>query len=227
MDLCRELYSLICDNLNQITALRNTAVLKADNTPVSKGDLLCQKLITEFITAKLPDCIVISEEIKNDVSHLSDYEYVATIDPIDGTENFVCGMPEWGFGVSIYHNMQHFQSILALPEMGLCLISGDKIDRHTGSRICAISSHVFPEEIAELGEKGHCRVTGCSMYSMYCVITGRFRKYCHWHGNYSWDMLPGLNIALENGLYVEVEGKPYHGEFLLPDIRYRFCVENR
>ena len=227
MDLCRELYSLICDNLDQITALRNTAVLKADNTPVSKGDLLCQKLIMEYISAKLDNCIIISEEMKNDVSHLSDYEYVVTIDPIDGTENFVSGMPEWGFGVSIYRNMLHFQSILALPELGFCLISGDKIERHQGSRICAISSHVVPEEVALLGSDVHCRITGCSMYSMYCVITGKFRKYFHIHGNYSWDMLPGLNLALENGLYVEVEGKPYHGEFLLPDIRYAFCVEEK
>jgi len=225
MDICRGIYSLICDNLDQIVALRNTAIFKSDNTPVSKGDLLCQKLISEYLETNLDNCLILSEEMQNDISKIEDYENVATIDPIDGTENFVSGLKEWGFGVSIYKGMKHFQSILALPELGLCLCSGEKIVRTEGSRICAISSRVVSEEIASVKSDEVCRVTGCSMYSMYCVITGCFKRYIHFHGSYSWDILPGLNIALENGLNVVVEGKPYRGEFLLPNVRYQFCVE--
>jgi len=225
MNLCREIYDLVCANLDEILSLRNTAVFKEDNTPVSKGDLLCQKLIADYIQKHLDSCLIISEEIQNDVDHISDYEYVVTIDPIDGTENFISGMPEWGFGVSIYKDMKHFQSIIALPQMGICLCSGDKIERHEGSRIVALSSHIVPDEVSSIKDGEQCRVTGCSMYSMYCVITGSFKRYIHFYGSYSWDILPGLNIALGIGMRVTLEGKPYKGEFLLPNVRYQFCVE--
>ena len=224
MNICKEIHELICSHLDEILALRDTAVYKEDNTPVSKGDLLCQSLIANYINEHLSNCLIISEEIRNDVSHISDYEYVVTIDPIDGTENFVSGLKEWGFGVSIFRNMKHYQSVIALPQMGLVLYSGEKIERRSGSRIVALSSRIVPDEVSSIKGDEQCRVTGCSMYSMYCVITGSFKRYIHFHGSYSWDILPGLNIALENGMNVTVEGKPYNGEFLLPNIRYQFCV---
>ena len=43
-------------------------------------------------------------------------------------------------------------------------------------------------------------------------------------GGFVWDILPGLNIALENKMDVYVDDKKYNGEFLSPekDIRLKF-----
>jgi hypothetical protein len=39
--------------------------------------------------------------------------------------------------------------------------------------------------------------------------------------------LAGLNLALEHGLSVTVEGKEYAGEYLSPHQKYRFKIEQR
>ena len=101
MDICRDIYAIIKSNLNEILSFRSTGTLKLDNTFVSKGDLLCESLVFGYLKDNLTDYIVISEESSNDLSRIDEVEYVITVDPIDGTENFVSGLKEWGMGVSV------------------------------------------------------------------------------------------------------------------------------
>lgn len=225
MDICRDIYSLISSNLDEILRLRSTGTLKPDNTFVSKGDLLCESLIFDYLKNNLSDYIVISEESTNDLSNINEVEYVVTVDPIDGTENFVSGLKEWGVGVSAYRRGRHHQSMIALPELGICLCTGDKLDRIPKSRICGLSSYMTPTDFEQLGSGFEYRIMGCCMYNMYNVIHGSYRQFQHLKGCYSWDILPGMNLALEHGLNVEIDGKAYNGEFLEPGVKYRFVVK--
>jgi myo-inositol-1(or 4)-monophosphatase len=153
-------------------------------------------------------------------------EYVVTIDPIDGTENFVSGLKEWGFGISVYRNMKHEQSLVALPELDICLCTGDKLDKNKNSRICGLSSYMTPQDFEMLDKGMEFRIMGCCMYNMYNVIKGSYKQFQHLKGCYSWDILPGLNLALENGLLPIVGGKKYEGEFLYPDVKYQLFIKN-
>ena len=226
MDICRDINKIIVEHLPEILALRNTGHLKPDNSLVSDGDLLCQKLIFAYLKENLTDYIVISEESENDISKMNEVEYVVTVDPIDGTENFVSGLKEWGVGVSVYRNMEHHQSMIALPELGICLCTGDKIEKIQNSRICGLSSYMTAKDF-ELIEKGlEYRIMGCCMYNMYNVIKSSYRQFQHLKGCYSWDILPGLNLALEHGLQPIVNEMIYDGEFLLPNVKYVFSVNN-
>lgn len=225
MDICRSVYNLICDHLDEILALRSTGTLKPDNSFVSKGDLLCEKLVFDWLKENVNDYILISEESYQDTSRMNDVEYVITIDPIDGTENFVSGLKEWGMGVSIYRKGKHYQSMIALPELDICLCTGDKLNRITHSRICGLSSYMTPDDFIELGHGLEFRIMGCCMYNMFNVIKGCYRQFQHLKGCYSWDILPGVNLALEHGLDVEIDGGKYNGQFLLPGIKYRFVVK--
>ena len=211
--------------LPDILSLRNTPELKPDNTFVSKGDKLCEEIILDFLDTRTRDCLVISEETEADLSRLGKAERVVTVDPIDGTENFVSGLKEWGVGVSVYKEMRHEESMLLLPELGLCLRTGDRITRVTGSRICGLSSYMRPEDFAGLERGAEFRVMGCCMYNMYNVIRGSYRQFLHLKGAYSWDVLPGMNLALEHGLDVELEGRKYGGEFLRPGVRYHINIK--
>lgn len=225
VDICRGIESLIMENLQQILSLRHTGKLKADNTFVSEGDLLSQELIFSFLRDNVINCKIISEESANSLDDLKEYEYIVTIDPIDGTENFVSGLKEWGVGVSVYKNLEHHQSMILLPELRISLCTGDKIERYKGSRICGLSSYMTNADF-ELLEKGfEYRIMGCCMYNMYNVIKGSYNRFQHLKGCYSWDILPGINLALEHGVEVKIEGKPYKGEFLLPNIKYKFEVK--
>jgi hypothetical protein len=59
---------------------------------------------------------------------------------------------------------------------------------------------------------------------MFNVITGSFSSYENFKGARIWDILPGLNLALEHKLSVTVEGRKYQGEFLNPLEKYRFKI---
>ena len=223
-NICREIYALVKNNLPDILALRFTGQLKDDGTYVSKGDLLCDRLVREYIMTHIPGSHIVSEEDKSSWSIPADKDVIITVDHIDGTENFVSGLKEWGMGVSIYRKGEHFQSMIALPELDICVVTGDKTDRVPSSRLCGLPSYMKQEHFEQLGHDYEYRQFGCCMINMYNVIKGSFAKFLHLTGCYSWDILPGMNLALENGLSVEINGVPYHGQFLQPGVKYKFVV---
>jgi myo-inositol-1(or 4)-monophosphatase len=225
MDICRDIYAIIKRHLPDILALRNTGSLKKDNSFVSEGDLLCERLIFEYLKNNLQNYLVISEESQNDLSKINEVEYIVTVDPIDGTENYISGLKEWGTGISVYKNKKHYQSLITLPELDICLCTGDKIENVYNSRICGLSSYMRPEDFAVLDKGLEFRIMGCCMYNMYNVIKGSYRQFQHLKGCYSWDILPGMNLALEHGLSPVIEGKVYDGRFLEPNIKYSFIMK--
>lgn len=65
---------------------------KPDLTPVSDADLACETLLRQRISDQRPDDAVLGEEFGGD-QVLTGRQWV--IDPIDGTKNFVRGVPVW------------------------------------------------------------------------------------------------------------------------------------
>lgn len=226
LDICQGIYDAFMQQLGEIVALRSTGTLKADSTFVSKGDLLSEKIVADYVRNNIPNATLITEETFHDTSSIGQTEYVITVDPIDGTENFVSGLKEWGVGVSVYRKGAHYQSMIFLPELGFKLTTGDTFERKSDSRLCGLPSYMTQELFNTLDNSHEYRISGCCMYNMFNVITGRFAEFRHLTGCYSWDILPGLNLALEHGLNVMVEGKPYQGQFLMPGVKYHFKVTN-
>lgn len=211
--ICLQVRDAIKHRLDEILKLRHTGRLKGDNTFVSDGDLLCDSIVHQTLLELVPDIKIISEEAINDLSDIDRHSIIATVDPIDGTENFVSGLKEWGVGVSIYQNGIHSESMIYLPELDIVLATGQHLERVANSRICGLSSYMKPDDFALLDGDFEYRIMGCCMYNMYNTIKGSYNRFTHLKGCYSWDILPGLNIALEHGLEVAVNGKPYNGEF--------------
>lgn len=204
---------------------RNDYEQKSDESYVSKGDLLCQSIVIEVITRELDNVLVISEELYQEYgdTDIESIDYIVVIDPIDGTENFVSGIPIWGTGVSIYKGGVHLESLIALPEIGFYLKTGDAVKKYV-SRITGISSSLNKANLAAIPEAFEYRMFGCTMYNMYCVITGSMVVYENKKGGNCWDILPGLNLALEHNCHVEVNDEKYNGEFLKPGTKYPFKV---
>lgn len=228
IDLCRPLYSILRENLKDILSKRATGRLKEDNTFVSEGDILSQEIIFSYFRDRLDNCLIISEESSFQGEKPEEYDFVVTIDPIDGTENFVSGLKEWGVAVSIYRNMTHYQSLISLPELGICLCSGDNILKSRDSRICGISSYVDAKQLLSLPKGFEYRIMGCCVYNIYNVIQGAFRRFQHLSGAYSWDVLAGFNLALENNIKIEIDGiGEYRGQFLRPGVKYYFTLSQR
>ena len=223
--ICKHLIGIIKNNLNEIKKLKSTFYKKSDGSHVSEGDLLIQKLLQDEISRNFDKYFLISEE--ND--HIGKWEYYndfIVLDPIDGTENFISGMMEWGVGISVFENKKHKESVILLPDMNLQIMSGDKILKNK-SRIVGMSTRHFKKGLEPCDKNFDYRALGCSMINMYYVLTGSFNHYVDPLGGYVWDILPGLNLALENEMDVYVDDKLYNGEFLSPEKRYKIKILNK
>ncbi len=210
------------DLLPTLIDQRYAITYKPDGSPVTDADLLVEREVGALLAERLPGIAVIGEESSPGLTPAVE-GYVAVIDPIDGTENFCSGLPEWGTSLGIWHSGDHVASMLLLPELGHCLMTGDEIEP-IRSRITGFSSSFSPEIASGIAEAGEYRVTGCAVYNIYNVIRGSFRRFVNPKGAYIWDLLPGAMLALEQGCTVQVDEEPYGGELLRADQPHRIEI---
>jgi myo-inositol-1(or 4)-monophosphatase len=65
------------------------------------------------------------------------------------------------------------------------------------------------------------------MYNTLSAVRGSFLKFENVKGVNCWDILPGLNLALEHKCLVSVDNKPYEGQMLFPTKKYKICISNK
>lgn len=224
-NLLLEVDQLVADLMPQLQELRSQVTLKGDDTPVTAADVLVQERIEEHLTKSLEDLTFVGEE--GDFSQDHDLSgWTAVVDPIDGTENFASGLPEWGTSITIWHDSAHAASMISLPALGQRLITGDEIT-YSSSRITAFSSGINDVLAAQLAETPQARLIGAAVYNLYGVITGRFARFINPVGAYSWDLLAGLSLALEHNCEVYLDDELYTGSYLEPGRRYRVDIRHR
>lgn len=225
MNFCQKIVNQISNQLSIITSLRATKIKKEDDSFVSKGDLLVQNIVFEFCRKYLPNHQLISEELALfiDIEWDEKGSYVV-LDPIDGTENFVSGLREWGVGISIYTDGKHQESCIYLPELNEVAITGQPLERFE-SRIHGLSSSLTKADLEKLPEGFEYRIIGCSMYNMLSAVKGSYARFENVKGVNCWDVLPGLNLALEHGVKAYVDGKPYAGQILFPTQKYKILLK--
>jgi len=78
--------------LARYQAIDLTVTTKPDNTPVTDADKSSEDAIRSLLRAHRPDDGIVGEEFG---SEGSDKERYWVIDPIDGTKNFLRGVPTW------------------------------------------------------------------------------------------------------------------------------------
>lgn len=78
--------------LKRYQALDLTITTKPDNTPVTDADKSAEEAIRALLHAHRPDDGIVGEEFGNEGLEKNRYW---VIDPIDGTKNFLRGVPTW------------------------------------------------------------------------------------------------------------------------------------
>jgi len=224
--LMHVLMTLIEENMPQIQATRYDITLKPDNSPVTASDVFIEHLICDYLKTQIPDITFAGEETFTAQTDLTSEGYYAILDPIDGTENFCSGLKEWGVSFTLWYGKTHLGSLLYLPELREHLMTGDTLVP-VHSRIRGFSSSMCDEILQGMRETQESRLMGCAVYNLYNVVRGSFARFTNPRGAYAWDLLPGLMLAREHHCDIEVEGKPYHGEFLEPGRKYRVDIRHR
>ncbi|MFT3900690.1 MAG: histidinol-phosphatase [Gordonia sp. (in: high G+C Gram-positive bacteria)] len=88
---------------------------KPDLTPVSDADLACEKMLREQIGTRLPDDRIMGEEFGGDAVAVG-RQWV--IDPIDGTKNFVRGVPVWATLIALLDDGVPIVGVVSAPALG-------------------------------------------------------------------------------------------------------------
>ena len=81
---------------------------KADASPVTEADKSSERLMRNMIERYFPGDGIIGEEYGK---QNEDAEFVWVLDPIDGTQSFIAGVPLFGTLIALLHN--------GIPVMGL------------------------------------------------------------------------------------------------------------
>ncbi len=110
----------LADRADAITAARFGALdlrvdTKPDLTPVTDADEAVEAALRAVLAARRPDDAILGEEQGGDAV-LRGRQWV--IDPIDGTKNFVRGVPVWASLIALLHDGTPTVGVVSAPALG-------------------------------------------------------------------------------------------------------------
>ena len=144
------------------------------------------------------------------------------IDPIDGTTNFLRGLPMWGISVGLLENGVSVAGVLALPEFNLVMVAEENAPLYVnglpfvrpanpiGGRVIALGENDF-----ESGERTDARASKLrargftvvryrsAVFSLASAALGRLDGYVE-HGCMIWDIAAASIICRNAGLQTNV-----------------------
>jgi len=94
-----------------------TVARKQDSSEVTEIDQNTETAISSVLRGAFPEFGIYGEELG--VSGPSGAEFVWVIDPIDGTTNFIRGVPVWGSLIALVHNEVPVLGVVSAPALGM------------------------------------------------------------------------------------------------------------
>ena len=198
----------------------NTAVsTKSDGTRLTEADLHAQAMFAERLP-QIINCPMLGEEMSADEQHAI-WQHAATglwvVDPIDGTNNFINGLPHFALSVApIRHGRAHLGAIChpMMQEMftaergrGAWLNGRPLPLRHApkklnesiaGVEVKYLRSGKLASRMQTLHPFGSQRSMGSSTLDWCYLAAGRYDLYLH-GGQKLWDYAAGALIYEEAG----------------------------
>jgi 3'(2'), 5'-bisphosphate nucleotidase len=132
----------LLDSLTEIVAKAAAATLaisfdaverrsKADESPVSAADEASEAVIVEGVSRLLPGVPIVAEESVARLAAVSLEPSFISVDPLDGTKEFLAGRDEYTVNVAIVTHGTPIAGLIAAPKQGLLWrgIVGGRADR--------------------------------------------------------------------------------------------------
>ena len=191
---------------------------KGENDPVTEADLSVHRLCLERLPYILPAVPLISEEGDEE----SDADLFWSLDPLDGTSEFVEGLGEWAFQLALVRSGRPVAAVLALPAVDCiyyaedgkgCLtgrLSRQELSPYLGldplRRERLVLTRSLPRRpsllrIAESHSGGDEILLGGVGYKVHSLLSGEGDTYFTVPGTlHPWDLAAPLLVAREAGL---------------------------
>ena len=201
-----------------LTYFRQTeSELKADGTLVTRADREAESLVRELLGQAFPTHGLVGEEYAPSSAAA---EYVWHIDPVDGTSNFVFGLPLWGVSLGLIHRGRPVVGVFHLPVLndtywgwsggGACLngrqFTAPLRTTHHQTDLVTVTGPLV--QTCNFTFRQKARALGSAALALALVASGQFAAAYHdnWH---SYDMAAGLCLCAETGIRVtDLAGQP-------------------
>lgn len=193
---------------------------------VTDADILSEKLIVDFLKREYPACNILSEE-SNSTTPVTGYTWI--VDPLDGTNNYVFGIPFFCTTIALVKDEDILLGVTYDPlreelfrsERGRAAYLNDSaihVSKESSLQASLVGldlgySYEQGSELLDITSKlwgqVHClRIMGSASLGLAYVACGRVNLYFH-RFVYPWDIASGLLLIREAGGEVtDWEGKP-------------------
>jgi len=177
--------------------------VKGPSDFVTNADTKAEKIIIEELTKAKKNYSIISEEDGSKIN--SDSENAWIIDPIDGTSNFLHGIPHFAISIALKSNNEIISGLIYDPikdEMFYAEKNSGaffnnkriKVSKKKEIENCLFATGGKEKIISDL----IIRKTGCAALDMAYVAAGRYDGYFQNNLNL-WDVAAGIIIIKEAG----------------------------
>ena len=189
---------------------------EGSRSPVSDADKGAEQLIVEGIRSRFPDHGILSEETPP--AEDLDRDFVWVIDPLDGTTNFVNGLPVFASSIGVLHQGKPVAGAIYAPSPtasagrvfharcgGGAFVNDTPIRVYGKAKLTPNGLIALPagfrrryrisKELSRLGEP---RNIGSAAYEMALVASG-VMQYAAFAAPHPWDVVAGVAIVREAG----------------------------
>ena len=169
---------------------------------VTNADIKAEKIIIEELKKARPNYSIISEE--NGVEKNKDHSNFWIIDPIDGTTNFLHGVPHFAISIALQSNNEIVCGLIFDPiKDELFYAEKNNGAYFNNQRIRVSKKREINECLFAVGKGKYnpdliCRRSGSAALDMAYVASGRFDGYFQNNLNL-WDIAAGIIIVKEAG----------------------------
>ena len=223
---CRKASKTLIRDFGEIENLQVS--LKGPGDFVTASDKKVEKILIEELQKARPNYSIISEEIGK-INNDESFKWI--IDPIDGTSNFLHGIPHFAISIGLEHDGEIICGVIydpikdemflaekgngsylnnqrirvsARPKLKNCIIFSG------GPRYKSENKELIFEEYKKISSKVYTAVRklGSASLDMAYVAAGRCDGFWHRDLNY-WDIAAGIILVKESGGFVT----DFHGEY--------------
>ena len=177
--------------------------VKGPSNFVSNADTKAEKIIIEELMKAKKNYSIISEEDGSKIN--SDSENVWIIDPIDGTSNFLHGIPHFAISIALKSNNEIISGLIYDPIKDEMFYAEKNSGAFFNNKRIKVSKKKEIENcLFAIGGKEKVisdfitRKTGCAALDMAYVAAGRYDGYFQNNLNL-WDVAAGIIIIKEAG----------------------------
>ena len=205
---------------------------KGDRDMVSEADYTVERALRELLHERTPDINVLGEE--EGVTGRLDSGLTWALDPIDGTANFVHGLPLCAVSLGLIQDGRPVLGVIDLPFLGTRYTAVENGGAHNGSRrLCVSQTSDLRDAIVAVGDYAvgddaerrnrlrfavthhlashaqRVRMLGSAAIDLAWVADGKLDAAILF-ANKPWDTAAGVVLAREAGaLVVDADGSPH------------------